>query len=151
MMTHEDVSELLASYALDAVVGDEVDEIELHLTECPRCRADLDAYRDVAAAMGNSVEPLPDGLWESITAHLPERDDDERPPMPHLVFSEGMPSEPGTGVRSRRGVLAVVGAFAVAAAAVAAVLGIGLVRADNKVDQEQVALGQGTPSALVTA
>src|SRR5580698_2120879 len=151
MMTHDEANDLLATYALDAVIGDEHEQIEAHLLECPRCRADLDAYRDVAAAMGNSVEPLPDGLWESISAHLPERQDDAPPRMPRLVFSDGMPSEPGAGVRSRRGVLTVVGAIAVAAAAVAAVLGIGLVRADNKVNQEQVAIGQNTPSALVTA
>ncbi len=161
MMTHEEANDLLATYALDAVVGDEHEQIEAHLIECPRCRADLDAYRDVAAAMGNSVEPLPAGLWESISSHLPERHDDVAPPMPRLVFSDGTLSElragagvgagAGAGVRSRRSVLAVVGAFAVAAAAVAAVLGIGLVRADNKVDQEQVALAQAAPSALVTA
>jgi anti-sigma-K factor RskA len=151
MMTHEEANDLLATYALDAVIGDEHEQIETHLLECPRCRADLDAYRDVAAAMGNSVEPLPEGLWESISSHLPERSDDVRPPMPRLVFSDGTLSEPATGVRSRRSVLAVVGAFAVAAAAVAAVLGIGLVRAENRADQEQVALGQATPSALVTA
>ena len=59
--------------ALDAVVGDEYEQIEAHLDECPRCRAELDAYRDVTAAMGNSVEPLPEGLWTSISSRLPER------------------------------------------------------------------------------
>ena len=37
------------------------------------CRAELDGLREVAAAMGNSVEPLPEGLWSQIAGHLPER------------------------------------------------------------------------------
>ena len=73
MMTHEEASELLAVFALDAVDSDEHEQIEAHLAECPRCRAELDAHREVAAALGNSVEPLPEGLWSSIASRLPPR------------------------------------------------------------------------------
>ena len=52
---------------------DEHELIEAHLAECPRCRAELDAHREVAAALGNSVEPLPEGLWSSIASALPPR------------------------------------------------------------------------------
>ena len=55
-MTHEQASELLGAYALDAVDGDEFTELEEHLEMCPRCRAELDGLREVAAAMGNSAE-----------------------------------------------------------------------------------------------
>ena len=88
MITHEEANELLASFALDAVDGDEHGRIEQHLAECPRCRAELDAFRDVAAAMGNSVEPLPEGLWSNISSRLPERQGEEPPPMPRLVHEE---------------------------------------------------------------
>ncbi len=37
-MKHEEVSELLGAFALDAVDGDEYEQIEAHLAECPRCR-----------------------------------------------------------------------------------------------------------------
>jgi anti-sigma-K factor RskA len=153
MMTHEDASELLASYALDAVVGDEHEQIEAHLEECPRCRAELDAYRDVTAAMGNSVEPLPEGLWSSISSRLPERMDEEPPPMPRLVFTHGVEAAREERVRPRgsRNVLAVIGTIAVGAAAVASVLGINLVRADNRVASYQNAIGQSTPTAVVAA
>ncbi len=85
MMTHDEAVESIATYALDAVDQDERQAIEAHLAECPRCRADLDGYHNVTTALGNSVEPLPEGLWASIASRLPERSERERPPMPTLI------------------------------------------------------------------
>ena len=51
---HE-IEELLGAYALDAVNAEEATAVEVHLTTCPRCRAELDAYREMAAALGNTV------------------------------------------------------------------------------------------------
>jgi anti-sigma factor RsiW len=159
MNTHDEISELLASFALDAVDGPEREEIESHLLTCPRCRAELDAFRDVAGAMGNSVEPLPEGLWESISSRLPERQEDEAPPpMPRLVMSDVRSEEPSVGapspirqIRAARRRFAMAGSIAVAAAAVAAVLGIGLIRADNHVSNLQSVLGANQPTAVVSA
>jgi anti-sigma factor RsiW len=158
-MTHEEASELIASFALDAVEPDESGQIEAHLADCPRCRAELDAHREVAAALGNSVEPLPEGLWSGISSRLPERPDEETPPMPRLLLEEF--SEDGDGrvlrlerpqrFRPTRGRLATIGAVAVAAAAAAAVLGINLVRADNHVSQLQGVIGTAAPTAVEAA
>ncbi|HVT42305.1 MAG TPA: anti-sigma factor [Acidimicrobiales bacterium] len=168
MMTHDDASELLGAYALDAVDGPEHAELEAHLETCPRCRAELDGLREVAGALGNSVEPLPEGLWSQIASRLPEREEEgEAPPMPRLVPGGGpeaggtaatspfrTPSTPSTGARRRRRtVVTSLAAAAVAAAAVAVVLGIGLVRANNNVSnlQAQVARPSGTVAqALAT-
>jgi anti-sigma-K factor RskA len=90
MMTHDEASELLAVFALDAVESEEYERIEAHLAECPRCRAELDAHREVAAALGNSVESLPDGLWDSIARRLPPRHDEVAPPMPLLLREGGV-------------------------------------------------------------
>jgi anti-sigma-K factor RskA len=139
-MSHDEASDLLGAYALDAVDGDEVAELEEHLETCPRCRAELDSLREVAAAMGNSVEPLPEGLWSQIALRLPDRQEgDEPPPMPRLAHEGGSAFRaPTTGpTRRRRVMVSTVGAIAVAAASVAVVLGIGLVRADNKVSNLQ--------------
>ena len=139
-MTHEEASDLLAAYALDAVDGDEFAELEEHLETCPRCRAELDSLREVATAMGNSVEPLPEGLWSQIALRLPDRqEDDEPPPMPQLAQERRSPFRtPAAGpTRRRRVMVGTVGAIAVAAASVAVVLGIGLVQADNKVSNLQ--------------
>jgi anti-sigma-K factor RskA len=154
MMSHDEASDLLGAYALDAVDGEECTELEAHLETCPRCRAELDSLRDVAAAMGNSVEQPPEGLWSQIVVRLPERQaDEEPPPMPQLTPEAGSPfrspAPHGGSTPRRRKVATVVGALAVAAAAVAIVLGIGLVQANNKVSNLQSA--QAAPSAAATA
>jgi anti-sigma-K factor RskA len=151
-MSHEEASDLLGAYSLDAVDGDEYTELEAHLETCPRCRAELDSLRDVAAAMGNSVEPPPEGLWSQIALRLPERQgDDEPPPMPRLGSETRSPFRPPppAPTRRRRVMVTAVGAIAVAAAAVAIVLGIGLVRADNKVSNLQAS--QSGSSAVTAA
>jgi anti-sigma factor RsiW len=158
MMTHEEAIELLATYALDAVAGEEREAVEQHLAECPRCRTELDAFREVTTALGNSVEPLPEGLWANIAGRLPERHDRERPPMPRLVRAEGDDAgrertlRPG---RSRsvpgRGRLAGIAAVVVAAAAVVTVLSVSLVHANDQVSQLQQSANEATPGAVVSA
>jgi anti-sigma-K factor RskA len=141
-MSHDEASDLLGVYALDAVDGPELAELEAHLATCPRCRAELDSLHEVAAALGNSVEPLPEGLWSTIASRLPERPgDEEPPPMPRLATESRSPFRPPPDRRQRRRrtAVATLGALAVAAAAVAVVLGIGLVRADNRVSGLQAA------------
>jgi hypothetical protein len=158
MMTHEQASELLAVFALDAVDSDEQDLIEAHLAECPRCRAELDAHRDVAAALGNSVEQLPEGLWSSIASRLPPRPAEEPPPMPTLVRGEsGHEAGTVTGFRTprqaprraTRGRLFSVASLAAAAAAVAvaAVLGVNLVHANDQISS----LHNASPASATAA
>ena len=151
-MSHDEASDLLAAYALDAVDGDEFTELEEHLETCPRCRAELDSLREVAAAMGNSVEPLPEGLV------VPDRPPAARPPGGRGAAADAAArgrraarrsGAPAAGpTRRRRVMVGTVGAIAVAAAAVAVVLGIGLVQADNKVSnlQGRLARGDGRPA-----
>jgi anti-sigma-K factor RskA len=155
-MSHDEASELLGAYALDAVDGEELPELEGHLATCPRCRAELDRLREVAAAMGNSVEPLPEGLWTGIASRLPERhDEDEPPPMPRLIPEGRAPFRAASDGRRRRrrNAITSLGAIAVAVAAIAIVLGIGLVHADNKISGLQSAAGRqpSTVTAALTA
>ena len=70
MITHDQAHDLLAAFALDAVDDIEHDQIESHLNECPRCATELMALRDVASALGNCVEPVPEGLWSVISSRL---------------------------------------------------------------------------------
>jgi anti-sigma-K factor RskA len=167
MMTHEESIEFLATYALDAVESEEREAVEEHLAECPRCRAELDAFREVTTALGNSVEPLPEGLWTTIASRLPGRDDEERPPMPRLMRDEadGADGADGGGggkgalaprVRARgnapgRGRFATVAAIVVAAAAVVTVLSVSLVHANDQVSQLQRSQGPGAPPGAVVA
>jgi anti-sigma-K factor RskA len=166
MMTHEESIEFLATYALDAVEGEEREAVEEHLAECPRCRAELDAFREVTTALGNSVEPLPEGLWTTIASRLPGRDDEERPPMPRLMRDEADGADEADGgdggegalarLRPRehapgRGRFATVAAIVVAAAAVVTVLSVSLVHANDQVSQLQRSLGAGAPPGGVVA
>lgn len=69
-MTHAEIAELLGAYALDAVSPDEAAEIEEHLAECPRCRAEVSAHREVAGVLGNLSGTAPAGLWGRIADEL---------------------------------------------------------------------------------
>ena len=147
MMTHEEISELVAAYALDAVVGDECQVVEGHLEQCPRCRAELDAFRDVAGALGNAVAPLPEGLWTDIESRLSHYED-EAPAMPRLF------REPAAARRhprvSTRGRFAVGGSILGAAAAVAALLAFGLIGTNHGAARLQAA-PPTQPTGVVSA
>jgi hypothetical protein len=69
-VTHDEIAELLGAYALDAVSPDEATEIEQHLAECPRCRAEVAAHREVAGVLGNLGGTVPAGLWGRIADEL---------------------------------------------------------------------------------
>ena len=162
-MTHDEASELLGAYALDAVDGAERAELETHLSECPRCVAELDSLREVATALGNSVEPLPEGLWSRLASRLSEPDDDEvPPPLPRLLEGAAAPAStpaatktqtpfrpPRRDGRRRRSAVTVLGVVAVAAAAVAVVLGVGLVRANDRVSTLQAQAPLSSASAAL--
>ncbi len=140
MMSHDEASELLGAYALDAVDGEELQQLEGHVATCPRCRTELDTLREVASALGHSVEPLPEGLWSSIVSRLPERPaEGESPPMPRLVAqTAGSPTSPAPARPApRRHVRAAVAAIVAVAAALVAALAVGLVRADNRANDLQ--------------
>jgi anti-sigma-K factor RskA len=153
MMSHDEIGALLAAYALDAVVGDECHVVEEHLEECPRCRAELDAYRDVAAALGNSVAPLPDGLWLSIESRL-SHDEEEPRAMPRL-FTDPTVTAPSATRRRHRRVstrtrFAVVGSIFGAVAASAVILGFGLNQSNDGGSKYQ-AVPTSQPTGVVSA
>ncbi len=137
--THAELEELLGAYALDAVAPDEAAALEAHLAGCPRCRAEVDAHREVAGALGNTVDPLPPGLWDAIAGRLDE-DGEVRAPVVPI-------GTPPPRRRTARWVVAAVGAAAVVAVAA---LSIGLVQADRQNGRLQDALGRQT-SAVAAA
>jgi hypothetical protein len=152
VISHEHAGELLGAYALDAVDGDELGDLESHLASCPRCQSELDGLRDVAAALGNSTETPPEGLWSSIAEQLDHgrSEDEEPPPMPRLVPSSPVPFRAppsGRTPRARSAVL-VLGVVAVAASAVAVVLGIDLVHSQRTVTNLQQAAAPSSPAEV---
>jgi hypothetical protein len=152
MMSHDEASELLAVAALHAVDAETLAAIEEHAATCPRCQSELDGYRAVAAALGNSVEELPEGLWTNISSQLWERKGDVAA-MPPLVVGDTPADVVAIGTaspRSRR-VRAAVGALAFAAAASIVVLALSLSSAQNHVTNLQAALKVASRSAVQRA
>jgi anti-sigma-K factor RskA len=154
MMTHEQVSQIAGAFALDAVDGDEYQQVVAHLSHCPRCRAEVDAHLEMAAALGNSVEPLPLSLWSNISSRLSVRDNDGSAAITKLWSDDRSEkaARPGRAGgphswRTRAG-----GAASIAAvAAIAVVLGVGLVNADDQVAHLQGAIGETAHLAVVAA
>jgi anti-sigma-K factor RskA len=75
-MTHDEMTELLGAYALDAVDDDERRELDLHVEECASCRREVARHREVAAliaaaenAQAPVVPPRAD-VWTSIAGAI---------------------------------------------------------------------------------
>jgi hypothetical protein len=81
-LSTSDIEELIGAYALDAVDADEREAVERHLPECPRCRNELAGHLEVAALLGNTGAPAPDGVWARIASSL-----EEPPPALRLSLS----------------------------------------------------------------
>lgn len=69
-MTHEEIRESLAAYALDAVDEDARRTVETHLQACPECAAEVEALRGAAAALAAGVPVVapPPGLRAQVLA-----------------------------------------------------------------------------------
>lgn len=85
--TFDEYSDLLGAFALDAVDDDERERIELHLLECPRCRAEVAEHREVASYLSQSGTSAPEGVWDRIAAEL-------SPPAPPLRLTFVRDDEP---------------------------------------------------------
>ena len=60
MSAHEQFAEDLALYALGALKGNDLVDLEKHLADCPACRSELAALRGDMALMALSVGgPVP--------------------------------------------------------------------------------------------
>jgi anti-sigma-K factor RskA len=106
-MAADDIHSLAPVYALDGLDPEDERRFEEHLPVCERCRADVDAFRESAAALATAVEPVepPAELRDRIL-------DEARAERPNVV---------PLGRRRFSG-----GALAYGIAAVAAVAAIGL-------------------------
>lgn len=83
-MTHDELRESIAAYALNALSPEDAREVEAHLETCDECRRDLKALREVAAGLATGVAPanLPAGLRARVlSAVQPQR---TAPAVPRL-------------------------------------------------------------------
>jgi anti-sigma-K factor RskA len=152
MMQHDEAYELLAAVALHAVDPEVQAEVEAHVATCPRCQVEFDSLSAVASALGNSVEPLPEGLWTNISSQLWSTPGEKADLPPLLVGATGEKVVSLTNARAQRPTMVrwSIAAASFAAAASIVVLAIGLVGANNHVDNLKTAL-QNAKRAVVTA
>ena len=129
-LTHLEIEELLGAYALDAVEPEEAETVELHLRECPRCRAEVAQHREVAASLAHVGSSAPSGVWSRIAGSL-----EEAPPKLDLARVVPMRSKPRRSVPAR----AAAALFAVAAAVIA-VLAVQVSSMNERQDQLAAAL-----------
>jgi anti-sigma-K factor RskA len=149
-MNHTEASELLAALALDAIDDAERLDLEAHLANCPQCRSELDALRDVAGALGNSVEPLPEHLWTNISSRIYEERDEEAPAL--ALFEGDAVTTHEDRRRSRKGQLLRTLTLPVAVAAViVAVLAFQLSRVEQRASNLQSALVASSSSQVAAA
>ncbi|MCU1351490.1 MAG: hypothetical protein JWM05_699 [Acidimicrobiales bacterium] len=149
-LTHQEIEELLGAYALDAVDPDEREAIELHLRECPRCRAEVSEHREVAGLLSYGGAPAPEGVWNRIAEEL-----EPAPPALRVTVAPDTgiagigphppadrPVAPVASLDRRRRSVPVRAFVAVTAAAavIVAVLGIINVRQSQRLDRMQTAL-----------
>lgn len=140
---YDEFSDLLGVYALDAVDPDERERIELHLLECPRCRAEVAEHREVAGFLAQPGGSAPDGVWDRIVSEL-------APPAPPMRLAPiapletapapaaDRPSEPEVAsldaARRRRGASRPILGLLAAAACIVAVLGFVAVGQSNRLN-----------------
>ena len=121
-MEREEVHELTAAYALDALGDAEDAEYEAHLRHCERCRDELAAFQGVATALAHAAPPAapPPALRERIL----EQARGER--------SNVVAMHPRWALRA-------AGAVAAAAAAVAIGLGVWAAGLSSSLSEERAA------------
>jgi anti-sigma-K factor RskA len=68
-VSNHEMQDLLPLYALDALEGDELSDLERHLETCPECRRELDGYLAGATALVVD-EPASDEGWARIRAAI---------------------------------------------------------------------------------
>ena len=68
-LRHDEIQELLGAYALDAVSPEERRGVEAHLPDCPRCRSEVAEHLETAAMMAGAGA-APEGVWDRIAAAI---------------------------------------------------------------------------------
>lgn len=144
-MTHDPIEDLLGAYALNAVDDDEREAIEAHLATCPRCRAEVDGHREVAAHLALGGAPAPNGLWERIAGAI---DGEAAAPPLRLVVDDGS-RRARTATPAKRWQRAGLALTAAAAAVAIVALSVSSVNQRDKV--QEIEQAQGIESAALDA
>ncbi|WP_114423824.1 zf-HC2 domain-containing protein [Nocardioides houyundeii] len=90
-----DVHDRSAAFALDGLDGLDRLSYESHLTQCPRCRGDVEDLRDAAELLSAGIElPVPISVRERVQAVTRT--------APEPLYQDQVPDADAAGGRPRR-------------------------------------------------
>lgn len=149
----EELDDLLAAYALDALEAAERVEVEDLLTRDPQARRAVERYRETAALLAFAGTDAPPGLWDRIEARISGTEEGS-PPELRLPGPGPAPGGRGTGrvadlaahrAQRARGWLA---AAAAAVLVVTGALGVQVWRQQDRIDRLEREAGTLRADAL---
>jgi anti-sigma-K factor RskA len=156
---HEAFDELAVGWALHALEPDDEAAFALHLPDCPRCARTVADTQDVMAALAADLpqaEPS-DGLRHRLRAAVEQTEQVRRPPVPPPARPRGaVPAGGGPPVgddvavpRPRLAAVRERGWAIALAAAVAAVVGLGIWNVAIDSDRDRAVAAAAEQSALL--
>lgn len=127
-LTRAELDELLPLYALDALDGEEHEQVARYVTRDDGARAEVDSLREAASFLPARDVRAPDSLWTGIEGALDPPSTDLTAPPLRLVNATAPREEPTHRGRT------VVAILAAAAVVLAVVLGVQVVRQQARID-----------------
>ena len=140
-LSHEEVTDLLGAYALDALEAGEHAAVDAHVQSCSACLAEVAEHREVAGLLTPGWARPPAGLWDKIAASLEESPPplDLAPVIAMKPRQDAKTTESGRGGRGtapRRGIATGIAAMvAVAAVAMVGFLGVRVGDYQDRIDK----------------
>ena len=140
MDAREELENLLAAYALDALDSAERVEVEDLLNRDPQARRAVERYRETAALLAFAGTDAPPGLWDRIETRISGTEDGHPPtlrlpepaPIPQVGAAGKVVDLAARRARPARGWLAAVAA---AVLTVTGILGVQVWRQQDRIDR----------------
>jgi anti-sigma-K factor RskA len=125
-LTRAELDELLPLYALDALDGEEREQVARYVARDDAARAEVESLREAVSFLPQADLRAPESVWSGIERSLDAPSPSVEAPPLRLVTS----TSDGRARRGRR----VVGLLAAAAIVLAVVLGVQVVRQQSRID-----------------
>lgn len=127
-LTRAELDELLPLYALDALDGEEREQVARYLARDDAARVEVESLREAASFLPAREVPAPPTLWAGIEGALDAPSTDvEAPPLRLMTAAAPAEESPRRGRRT-------VALLAAAAIVLALVLGVQVVRQQGRID-----------------
>jgi anti-sigma-K factor RskA len=128
-LTRAELDELLPLFALDALDGEERAQVERYVARDEAARAEVQSLREAVALLPAAGAPAPPSLWSTIEGSLGDGGAHEAPPL-----RLAPPASPASRRHPRKPVRVAAVVLAAAAIVAVAVLGIQVVRQQDRID-----------------